>query len=47
MFNTFFPKNHTQKYGRARKATDDNILCHRKYVICTPNNKGHNTDRHS
>jgi len=34
----FFSKNHAVKYGRARKATDNNILCLRKYTICMPNN---------
>jgi len=34
----FFPKNYAVKYGTARKATDNNILCQRKYTICMPNN---------
>ena len=53
MMITFFPTQNScrvsgslEKYGRARQATDDNIRCHRKDVICILEYWGQNTDIH-
>ena len=32
-----------EKYGKARRATDDNVMLHRKNTICTLDNLGKNT----
>jgi hypothetical protein len=35
-----------KKYGRAGQATDGNKAGRRKVVICLPDIKGNNTDKH-
>jgi hypothetical protein len=37
----------TDKYGRARQATDDNIMRHGKDALWVPVNLGKTTDTHS
>ena len=32
-----------EEYGKAGRATDDNIMLHRKNTICAPDNSGKNT----
>jgi len=35
-----------EKYGKAKQATDDNIMWHRKYTLCVPDDQGKNPDTH-
>jgi len=28
--------DNVEKYGKAKQATDDNIMWHRKYAVCVP-----------
>jgi hypothetical protein len=49
MFNNVLRKlcrlrDNVEKYGRARQATDGNIIRHREDTICMPGNQGKNTD---
>jgi hypothetical protein len=39
--------DNAEKYGRARQATDDNIIRRRKVGICIVDKQGKNTDTHS
>jgi hypothetical protein len=39
--------DNVEEYGRARQATDDNIMLRRKCATCMPDNEGTNTDTHS
>jgi hypothetical protein len=53
MFNTFFPKIMPifvikwKKHGRAKQATDDNVMLRTEDAICMNNNYGKTTDTYS
>jgi hypothetical protein len=36
-----------EKYDIVIQTTDDNIMRHRKNVVCLPDNEGRNTDRNA